>query len=44
VLCDTEADVTAGGEPKHLNVVSMAVWARAGESWKLLAYQTTAKP
>jgi len=44
VLSDTEADVIAGGKPKHLSIVSMAVWARVGESWKLLAYQTTAKP
>ena len=43
VFCDTEADVTAGDELKHLTLVSLAAWARAGESWKLLAYQVTAK-
>jgi hypothetical protein len=43
VLCDTQADVTAGGKLKHLTMVSLAVWARAGESWKLMTYQATAK-
>lgn len=43
VLCDTEADVTAGGEPRHLKLVSLAAWARVGESWKLVTYQATGK-
>jgi len=43
VLGEMNADLTAGGTRKQLNNISLAVWVRDGETWKLIAYQPTPK-
>lgn len=43
VVGEMNADITAGGAAKRLENVSMAVWIRDGDAWKLLAYQPTPK-
>ena len=44
VFGEMKADLTAGGVRKQLDNVSLAVWARVDDTWKLLAYQPTVKP
>ena len=41
VYADVDADVTGAGNRRQLSIVSLAVWVRDDENWKLLAYQTT---
>ena len=43
VLGEMNADLTIGGARKQLRNSSLAVWVRAGESWKLIGYQPTPK-
>ncbi|TDD77763.1 nuclear transport factor 2 family protein [Actinomadura rubrisoli] len=43
VLGEMEADFTAGGEPKHLSNVTLAVWVREDGKWRLLAFHPTPK-
>jgi ketosteroid isomerase-like protein len=44
VLGEMNADLTAGGVRKQLRNSSLAVWVRAGGTWKLIGYQPTPKP
>jgi len=44
VFGEMKADLTAGGTRKQLDNVSLAVWVRDQDTWKLLAYQPTVKP
>jgi len=44
VLGEMNADLTAGGTRKQLRNASLAVWVRAGETWRLIAFQPTPKP
>ena len=44
VLGEMNADLTARGVRKRLHNTSTAVWVRAGESWRLIAYHATPKP
>jgi ketosteroid isomerase-like protein len=41
VLGEMNADITAGGARKQLRNSCLAVWVRAGETWKLIGYQPT---
>ena len=43
VLGEMNADITAGGVRKQLRNSCLAVWVRAGETWKLIGYQPTPK-
>ena len=43
VFGEMKADLTAGGTRKQLDNVSLAVWVRDQDTWKLLAYQPTVK-
>jgi len=38
------ADLTVQGTPKTIDNLALAVWARAGGSWRLLAYAPTQLP
>ena len=38
------AEVDVAGVPKSLDNLALAVWTRAGASWRLLAYAPTALP
>ena len=40
---EMNADITAGGVRKQLRNSCLAVWVRAGETWKLIGYQPTPK-
>ena len=44
VFGEMRSDMKAGGAEKSLDNVSLAVWARHEQTWKLLAYHPTAKP
>jgi ketosteroid isomerase-like protein len=44
VLGEMNAELTAGGTRKQLRNASLAVWVRAGETWRLIAFQPTPKP
>jgi ketosteroid isomerase-like protein len=44
VLGEMNADITAGGIEKRLHNLSLAVWTRAGDTWKFLAYHPTPLP
>ena len=44
VFGEMRADLTAAGTRKQLDNVSLAVWVRDHDTWKLLAYQPTVKP
>lgn len=44
VLGEMQADLTIKGTRTSLDNTALAVWVRAGSSWKLLAYQPTPKP
>jgi ketosteroid isomerase-like protein len=41
VRAEVDADVSSAADRRELNIVSLAVWVRDDENWKLLAYQTT---
>jgi len=44
VMGEMQADLTIRGTPTSLDNTALAVWVRAGSSWRLLAYQPTPKP
>jgi hypothetical protein len=44
VLGEMNADITSGGVEKRLHNLSLAVWTRRRNVWKLLAYQPTPLP
>jgi ketosteroid isomerase-like protein len=44
VMGEMQADLTIRGTRTSLDNTALAVWVRAGSSWKLLAYQPTPKP
>jgi len=44
VLGEMNADLTVGGVRKQLRNCSLAVWVRAGASWRLIGYQPTPRP
>jgi ketosteroid isomerase-like protein len=43
VLGEMNADFTMGGKALHLSNVTLAVWAREGGAWKMLAFHPTPK-
>jgi uncharacterized protein (TIGR02246 family) len=43
VMGEMQADLTIKGTRTSLDNTALAVWVRAGSSWKLLAYQPTPK-
>jgi len=44
VVGEMHADITAGGTRKTLANRALAVWVRADDRWRLLAYQPTVLP
>ena len=44
VFGEMQADLDIDGARKHLDNVSLAVWVRTSDGWKLRAYQPTARP
>ena len=38
------ADLTSGGVRKNIDCLAIAVWARSGSGWRLLAYAPTPLP
>ncbi|MFK0294936.1 nuclear transport factor 2 family protein [Streptomyces sp. NPDC090442] len=43
VLGEMNADLTSNGQAEQLNNVTLAVWVRNGQTWKLLAFHPTPK-
>jgi hypothetical protein len=44
VLGSMNADITAGGQPKQLRNLTLAVWIRQEQTWSLLAFNPTRRP